>query len=234
MDKDVFLAFFSTVERLAGRINSKRLLVLFFYLTWLYFVKDAPELILYLGSAAFLLVEWMLFRNGGSDALSLINAAKSAGEAMTTLLVVGLLLGASSAQASKGHFFNPSTAEMKAHGRAIDAQQQDYLDAKEECAELGTMGACAEAWDAALWPVQRAWLLNNRAVQVLGHSSSGIKELEKAEDQLLEALALCSQEEVITGGEGGSKACFWKAHLNLLAVRERIEQLEDRAKRRRK
>lgn len=150
--------------------------------------------------------------------------------ALLALALTGLLAIGGSAMAAvdldRGLYWNPSWAERMDNPRAILSQQGAYVDAKELCNETGSAADCARAWDLALWPVQRAWMLNNRAVNILAATATDKTRLRRAEKMLLQAVDLCAEEEVLTGGPGGSRACAQRVQLNLSAVRERLEALE--------
>lgn len=155
---------------------------------------------------------------------------------MLALALTGLLALGSIAQATvdpdRGLYWNPTWAERMDNPRAIVNQQGAYLDAKDLCSETGNASDCARAWDLALWPVQRAWMLNNRAVNIMAATATDKTELRRAEKMLLQAVDLCADEEVLTGGPGGSRACAQRVQLNLSAVRERLEALEFRRSKR--
>lgn len=58
MDKDVLIRFIQAIESIFGRINSKRLMVLYGYLLFLLYSKEMTELAVWLGTLLSLLCLW--------------------------------------------------------------------------------------------------------------------------------------------------------------------------------
>ncbi len=62
MDPEVLKRFIEFLEKTLGRINSKRVMVLFGYLFFLNQTQQAPDAVQACGLIAFLLTMWFLWR----------------------------------------------------------------------------------------------------------------------------------------------------------------------------
>jgi len=136
--------------------------------------------------------------------------------------------GAMLAQAEDNHYFQPSKYEQSYEYKQIGKQLEAYRTLKAIAYKSHDREDFIEASYLALWPMQKAWLLNNQGYFYIqdnyrkGYSVSGLKE---AEGWLLEAFGWCEQEDSYTGGKDGTKACLAKIEYNLIYVRTKLEAL---------
>jgi len=227
------IRFIEFLDNIFGRINSKRLMIYYGFLLFLAYAysKNASELIICIAGLA-TAVAWLLFFMPTPDdklAMTKATMPETKVTTATALLLVGMLALAGSAAAAfdevKDLYYQPTKAERAKDPQQIQAQQRFYRDAVDSCKETGNVADCARASDLALWPVQRAWLLNNRALDLFFNQHDDLASLHYAETMLEKATELCADEDELTGGPDGAKVCIVKVQDNLAAVRERILEL---------
>ncbi len=150
------------------------------------------------------------------------NLYDSAGHLLQMLvLCIGVLALAGSARAEfnsqTGLYWNPTTAESTQNWQTIKAQQLRYYQLKNDAANSHSEAAYASATAQALFPIQKAWLENNQAFDVLkknGDPAVALRLLELAQTD-------AESEKERTAGPMGSKKCLEIIGKNLDAAKKR-------------
>lgn len=216
------------------RFGSTRLLLEFAFLGFLgYLASRAPELgeqAMWLGFASAVILLFSYTIRAHTESENGAGAAHNSRWAWAIgIAVMAVFLSVLATKLMSAEMYNPDARTTTQEWKAVGQQQDLYIAAKKAAYKNHRDMDYEAALALCLWPIQKAWIQNNRAyhyIQDRYPNAYSSASLTRAESWLLSALENCAEETQRRTGVGGAAALVPLIESNLIYVRTRMAEKE--------